>query len=119
MTASTLDRDDVIARLRQHLTETDLPEATQQLLRDAAAALVQLAPGPRDVDAEVADPVSTPNDKTMEDLIEAALAHADQAGSLAFFVPVKNTTPPLVVGLGERSELAALLSISTALNDGS
>lgn len=59
---------------------------------------------------DFADTSFVPDQCAREALIEAALNHIDEVNAKAFLIPVPNTTPEIVVALGEPRELIDVLA---------
>lgn len=100
---------ELIAALRDQQNR-DLPDETRQVLRDAEAALVRQKNIKPSLVRDFADTSFVPGQCTREALIEAALNHIDEVNAKAFLIPVPNTTPEIVVALGEPRELIDVLA---------
>jgi hypothetical protein len=104
----------LISRLRARIEQGDLDADTEQLLRDAAAALARAAPGLKPVD--FADTSSIPGGETREALLAAALDHAECVGCMDFLELVPGTSPQLVVAYGRPLSIINVLADQEGTN---
>ncbi|MFK4705849.1 hypothetical protein ABIC83_002688 [Roseateles asaccharophilus] len=111
----------------QLLAEARLPvsSSTRRLLLQAAGALTRVT----QAHSELPDFAATswmPGEETLAPLIAAALDHAADANCMAYLVKVPETTPELLIALGERQQLIEILTLKSeplpearCANDGS
>jgi len=105
-------RNALLQRLRDRAAAGDLDPQTEQLLRDAEAALVRDHASVCGL-ALVRDASRTdcaPGPLSREALIEAALNHSAETSSSAFVMRVPATSPELVVCLGQPIDLVNMLA---------